>query len=226
MPEGVHRLVASASGAPVGGIETVTGGPVRCMNRSSGWLAYWPPVRPEPSHDRSAQRRRCPRRSRGLRGGVHRPDVSQRLRAPAAATPAGCRASSSRQLGLPIRLDRTAGQDHRRRSAPACTASPATSACRGWTSPRANARTTSLHEHLARFTEQEGVLFIGRAQEKTDAVPHRTRRNADGDSLPVDRALHRRGQPLLRLRRGRRLRPVLPQVLHLLPLHRQAVPVD
>jgi len=33
MPEGVHRLVASVLGAPVVGIETVTGGPVRCMNR-------------------------------------------------------------------------------------------------------------------------------------------------------------------------------------------------
>ena len=30
-----------------------------------------------------------------------------------------------------------------------------------------------MHEHLARFTAQEGVLFIGRAQEKTGAVPHR-----------------------------------------------------
>ena len=30
-----------------------------------------------------------------------------------------------------------------------------------------------MHEHLARFTAEEGVLFIGRAQEKTLVVPDR-----------------------------------------------------
>src|SRR3954449_10629412 len=65
-------------------VETVTGGPVRYMNRSKrlvGLLA----ARPTGArHDGSAQRRRCPDRSRGLRDRVHRPDVSERLRAGAA----------------------------------------------------------------------------------------------------------------------------------------------
>ena len=44
-----------------------------------------------------------------------------------------------------------------------------------------------LHEHLARFTGEEGVLFIGRAQEKTNLFRTEKRRNADGERLPVDR---------------------------------------
>jgi len=32
-------LVAGELGAPAGRGETVTGGPVRCMNRLCGWLA-------------------------------------------------------------------------------------------------------------------------------------------------------------------------------------------
>src|SRR3954464_242623 len=49
MPEGVHRLVASASGAPVGGIETVTGVPVRCMNRVERLVGLLAARRPEPA---------------------------------------------------------------------------------------------------------------------------------------------------------------------------------
>src|SRR5215213_4535916 len=49
MPEGVPRLVASASGAPAGGIETVTGGPVRCMNRVERLVGLLAARRPEPA---------------------------------------------------------------------------------------------------------------------------------------------------------------------------------
>src|SRR3954451_15078724 len=49
MPEGVHRLVASASGAPGGGIETVTGVPVRCMNRIERLVGLLAARRPEPA---------------------------------------------------------------------------------------------------------------------------------------------------------------------------------
>ena len=70
-----------------------------------------------------------------------------------------------------------------------------------------------MHEHLARFTGDEGVLFIGRAQEKTHLFRTERRRDPRRGVLSVDRAGHRGGQPVLRLRRRRRLRPVLPQVL-------------
>ncbi len=40
------------------------------------------------------------------------------------------------------------------------------------------------HEHLARFTAQEGVLFIGRAQEKTGLFRTEKRRGADGRAYP------------------------------------------
>ncbi|HKR52440.1 MAG TPA: hypothetical protein VJT72_23260 [Pseudonocardiaceae bacterium] len=41
-----------------------------------------------------------------------------------------------------------------------------------------------MHEHLARFTGEEGVLFIGRAQEKTGLFRTERRRDANGDSYP------------------------------------------
>ena len=81
------------------------------------------------------------------------------------------------------------------------------------------------HEYLAGFEAgAEGVLFVGRAQEKTTRVPDREApQPGDRGGLPVDRAGHRDGQPLLLLLRGRRLRSVLPEVLLLLPVQRQAV---
>ena len=41
-----------------------------------------------------------------------------------------------------------------------------------------------MHEHLARFTGSEGVLFIGRAQEKTSLFRTERRRDAHGESYP------------------------------------------
>jgi hypothetical protein len=41
-----------------------------------------------------------------------------------------------------------------------------------------------MHEHLAGFTGTEGVLFIGRAQEKTALFRTEKRRDAHGDSYP------------------------------------------
>lgn len=47
-----------------------------------------------------------------------------------------------------------------------------------------------MHEHLAWFDREEGVLFIGRAQEKTQLFRTERRR---GRILPVDREDHRGG---------------------------------
>ena len=41
-----------------------------------------------------------------------------------------------------------------------------------------------MHEHLAGFSGEEGVLFIGRAQEKTSLFCTERRRDAHGDSYP------------------------------------------
>jgi len=41
-----------------------------------------------------------------------------------------------------------------------------------------------MHEHLAQFTAEEGVLFIGRAQEKTGVFRTERRRDTQGDSYP------------------------------------------
>jgi hypothetical protein len=41
-----------------------------------------------------------------------------------------------------------------------------------------------MHAHLARFTAEEGVLFIGRAQEKTQVFRTERRRNTHGEAYP------------------------------------------
>ncbi len=41
-----------------------------------------------------------------------------------------------------------------------------------------------MHEHLARFTATEGVVFVGRAQEKTKLFRTEKRHDANGDSYP------------------------------------------
>ena len=75
------------------------------------------------------------------------------------------------------------------------------------------------HEFLAEFDEPEGVLFVGRAQEKDQGVPHReTPQPAHRGQLPVDCGGHGHGQPLLCLCRRRRFRSVLHQVLLVLSL--------
>lgn len=41
-----------------------------------------------------------------------------------------------------------------------------------------------MHEYLAEFTDTEGVVFIGRAQEKTNVFRTEKRHDAHGDSYP------------------------------------------
>ena len=78
-------------------------------------------------------------------------------------------------------------------------------------------------QFLARFTGTEGVLFVGRAQEKALVWRTQRRYNDGGRALRLAGALDGVRQLLLFLLRGRGFRPVLHQVLFLLPLHRQAV---
>ena len=80
-----------------------------------------------------------------------------------------------------------------------------------------------MQEHLARFTAPGGgpVHRAGAGEDR--AVPHREPPRRQRRLVSLDREDHGRGQPVLLLCRRRRLRPVLPQVLHLLSLQRQAV---
>jgi hypothetical protein len=84
-----------------------------------------------------------------------------------------------------------------------------------------------MHEHLAGFvagrSHRGGAVHRPRAGED-DAVSHRETPRRGGPGLSMDRQGNRAGQPLLRVRRRRRVRPVLPQVLLLLSLQRQVVP--
>ncbi len=59
-----------------------------------------------------------------------------------------------------------------------------------------------MAEHLKHFTAPEGVVFVGRAQEKTPGVPDREApQPGDRPHLSLARPLDGHGQPLLLLRR-------------------------
>ena len=57
------------------------------------------------------------------------------------------------------------------------------------------------HEHLVGFDRDEGVLFHRPRPGEDRAVPHRETPRRRRSGISVDRACHRCGQPLLRLRR-------------------------
>lgn len=79
-------------------------------------------------------------------------------------------------------------------------------------------------QFLADFDADEGRAVRRPCAGEDGSVPYREAPLLrDRRRVPVDRAAHRDHQPLLRLRGGRRLRPVLHQVLHLLPVQRQGV---
>jgi GNAT superfamily N-acetyltransferase len=77
---------------------------------------------------------------------------------------------------------------------------------------------------LAAHDGTEGVLFVGRAQEKCRVFPHRAPHEpCHRGSLPVHRGRHRGGQPIPLLHRRRRLRRTVSQVLLVFPLHGEVV---
>ena len=80
------------------------------------------------------------------------------------------------------------------------------------------------HEYLSGFGGEEGVVFVGKAQEKTAVFRTERRRSRNRPALSVDRARQRHGQQLLHLRCRPRFWSLLPQVLQLLPVQRQALP--
>ncbi len=70
------------------------------------------------------------------------------------------------------------------RSARRCTVSPAINRVPWVDFAKGQRKDDVMHEHLAGFTATEGVLFIGRAQEKTALFRTEKRRDAHGDSYP------------------------------------------
>ena len=153
---------------------------------------------------------------------MHRPDVLQRVRAAAAARRrvAGLHPAPAR---VTDRLHRSTREDQRRvqrRDPPVCPrpAGAVGGVRQGPTQRRRDARAPGPLRpggggavHRAGAGEDPGVSHR--------APPRRGRR-----LLPMDRAHHRGGQPVLRLRRRPGFRAVLPEVQLLLPLQRQAVP--
>jgi hypothetical protein len=80
------------------------------------------------------------------------------------------------------------------------------------------------HQFLAELEGEEGVLFMGRAQEKAPVFRTEKRRNPEtGATYPWIVRTSAMVNHLLHLRRRFGLRAVLHQVLLVLPLHREAV---
>ena len=72
--------------------------------------------------------------------------------------------------------------------------------------------------YLRKCTRPEGVVFIGKAQEKTPVFRTERRNEKHRRQLSVAGAIHRQGQPVLCLLPGPRFRTLLPEVQHLLPV--------
>ena len=171
--------------APVGRGETVTGTPVRCMNRSERLVAHWPPVRPELAmtvarsvadvlNDHVVFEVECIDRmflnayvpglqyEAGLVSYVH-----QQLNLPIASTAPLAKITD----GFSAAMRRFA----RDREVP-------------WVDfVKGQRKDDVMHAHLAGFEgagRTEGVLFIGRAQEKTGLFRTERRRNSEGEAYP------------------------------------------
>jgi hypothetical protein len=169
-------------GAPVGWGETVTGGPVRCMNRVRRLVAYWPPVRPEPAMT-------LPRSVADVLADhvLFEIECIDRMYlnvyVPGLQYPAGLVAYVHHQLDLPIASTAPLGKISDGFSAGMHRY--ARDQRVPWVDFAKGQRKDDIaHEHLARFTGQEGVLFIGRAQEKIALFRTEKRRNPEGAAYP------------------------------------------
>jgi hypothetical protein len=78
-------------------------------------------------------------------------------------------------------------------------------------------------KYLREFKKSEGVLYVGKAQEKARVMRTERWRCSRTGATPVDRSIDGHGQPLLFLLRRRGLWAVLPQDLLLLSPQRQAL---
>ena len=129
---------------------------------------------------------------------MHRPDVPQRLR-PAVAVRDRPGEHIHRQLGKPVAS--TAALAPVSEAFTRSVRSFAASCGIPWADfARGQRKDDVAREYLAGFTGTEGVLFIGRAQEKVPLFRTRKRRRADGSSYPSIRG-DRGGQPVLLLLR-------------------------
>ena len=80
-----------------------------------------------------------------------------------------------------------------------------------------------MAEHLRQFRRRKAWSSSARRRRRRPCSAPRAREPEDRPALSLDRAAQRDGEPLLRLRRGPRFRPVLPQVLQLLSVQCQAL---
>ena len=158
--------------------------PAGCMNCLWQWLAVMAALIPTGAHhDGSAHRGRCPGRAHGFRGGVHRPDVPERVPAQVAV-----RRRSGRLCAPPARiadrLDGAAGARSPTGSPARCTGSPRPRASSGSTSPRANGRTTSCRSAWRASPRRRGWCSSVGRRRRTTVFRTEKRRHPDGVTYP------------------------------------------
>ena len=163
----------------------MTGGPVRCMNRSKRLVGLLAPVRPEPVMT-------LPRTVADVLSEhvVFEVECIDRMYlnvyVPGLQYPAGLVAYVHRQLGLPIAS--TAPLARITEAFGAAVHRFAREQQVPWVDfVKGQRKDDVMHEHLAAFTaagRTEGVLFVGRAQEKTNLFRTEKRRYPDGAPYP------------------------------------------
>ena len=176
-------MVCVTGGLRSDGVETVTGGPVRCMNRITRLVG----LTGRPS-DRSpvmtVARSVADVLTEHVRFEVECIDrMFCNVYVPGLQYAAGLVAYVHRQLGLPIAstaplariteaFDKAVHRFARDNAIP-------------WVNFAKGQRKDDIaHEYLARFTGTEGVLFVGRALERTKLFRTEKRRDSKGDSYP------------------------------------------
>ncbi len=184
-------------------------------------VAVGEPIDRSPSDESSTKRRRGAGGACDAGTGVHRPDVPERVRASAAGgrghgvvLPQG-----ARQPGAVVGAD--GADDEPVRGGHEALRRRRRHRCRALRAARAQGRPDEGVP--AALRRRRGRALRRRRAGEGAGAAHGAARGSGARAVPVAGLVHGDGQPLLRVRGGRRLRAVLPQVLLVLPVQREAV---
>ena len=177
------------------------------------------------NHESTTQRCRCPQRARDSGSRRHRPHVPQRLSAASCSTNEASPASFASIAASPFASSALMDADQQRLLAPRSSASPSRHRSRWCTFAKGQRKDDVAAEYRAPLRKgPKASCSSARPRRRSpSSAPRSARTPTRARSIPGSSSSHGHGQPVLLLLRRRGLRPLLPQVLHLLPVQRQAV---
>ena len=189
-----------------------------------GWLCAVPPT--GACHDATAHCLRCPCRSRASSRSSASTGCTSTCTCRSCSTSTGSWASSVRHRGCAVRLVRVDGARSARPSSPPSHRFAADQTCRVVDFVKGQRKDDVMHEYLAGFSRRphRGRAVHRPGAGEDPAVPHReAAQRRTGATYPWIVTATGVVNHFYFYCRRRRLRSVLPQVLLLLPLQRQAV---